>query len=228
LLHVERKRACCLVVAVSDKCTFRAAAPVWTKTLESDQQTPATQPINNDAMFTDRIHRKKRYHPDGGLSLPLWLSRIISFGEATPAQRDRYYTLRANQAAAEKIAKDADKRGWHLVSSDFIRQEYQYDDQPLTRNGGSRIWCIYMTARPNKVLSACRTVRRDFFINDKDGGSLAKGYCIGSVITDKAYRRRGLASALIQRVGEWLDGRGDAAVSILYTSCRSVRKCALW
>jgi GNAT superfamily N-acetyltransferase len=175
-------------------------------------------------MFADRIHRKDRYHPSGGLSMPLWLSAIITFGEATPAQRDRYYTLRANQAAAEEIATDADKRGYYMTSTDFITQEYQYDDQPLTHNGGSRVWCIYMTAEPDKVLSACRTVRRDFLINDKDGGSHEKGYCIGSVITDKDYRRRGLASALIQRVGEWLDGPGEAAVSILYTTCRSVRK----
>jgi len=83
--------------------------------------------------------------------------------------------------------------------------------------------CIYMRTQPNNVLSACRTVRRDFYINDKDGARLAKGYCIEKIITQYAYRRRGLASALIQCLGWWMDNSGDADVSILYTSCRSVR-----
>jgi hypothetical protein len=54
-------------------------------------------------------------------------------------------------------------------------------------------------------------------LNDSRGILEERGYCITSVVTALPYRSHGLASNLLRNVAQWLDGPGDAAVSILYS-----------
>ena len=135
----------------------------------------------------------------------------VRFGEATSDQRLECYKL---AAAAFGPA---------LSEPDFIERETILNDQPLTRNGGCRVWCLYRANAPSQVLSTCRTIRRTIFFKDSHGVREDIGYCIASVVTNTEYRGQGLASLLLQNVAQWLDEPGRAAVSMLYSNKEHVR-----
>ena len=67
------------------------------------------------------------------------------------------------------------------------------------------------------MLSPCKTTRRSFLLGDTEDIREVKWYCINSVVTALLYRGHGLASYLLQNVAQWLDGPGEAAVSLLYS-----------
>ncbi|KAF1851890.1 uncharacterized protein K460DRAFT_413384 [Cucurbitaria berberidis CBS 394.84] len=138
--------------------------------------------------------------------LPTPVPTDVVFGEATPDQRLQCYKL----AAAAF--------GSHLSEADFVDRETFLNDQPLTRNGGCRVWCLYRANAPSTVLSTCRTIRRAILLKDSHGIREEIGYCIVSVVTSTEHRGQGLASLLLHHVAQWLDGPGQAAVSMLYSN----------
>lgn len=136
---------------------------------------------------------------------------LVTMGEATPQQRQQCYKLAA-AAFASPISQD-----------DFLKREKFLEDRPLTRNNGWRLWCVYLSDSPDKVLATCKSIDRDLLLKTSHGISEGRGYCIAGVVTDPRYRKCGLASLLLCYVGDWMDGPGQAAASMLYTSIGNVR-----
>ncbi|KAF3048009.1 hypothetical protein E8E12_006259 [Didymella heteroderae] len=129
----------------------------------------------------------------------------VLFGEATARQQHECYTLAASAW------------GSYLDEDEVIAREVHLSEQSLARNGGSRTWCLYRQDDHDQILSTCKTVRRDFILQDLGGVREVEGYCITSVYTPLLYRGHGLASHLLKHVLQWLDGPGKAAVSVLYS-----------
>lgn len=134
----------------------------------------------------------------------------IVFGEATPEQ----------QIQCCKLVSAA--FGSPLSEEDFLEREKHLGQQPLTRNHGWRCWCLSPPNKPNHVLATCKTIRRNLLVRDASGSREQQGYCISSVVTDSRYRQLGLASFLLKRVAEWMDGPGDGIASMLYCSIGNV------
>lgn len=105
----------------------------------------------------------------------------------------------------------------YLDEDEIIGREQHLSTQSLAREGGCRTWCLYRQDDHTQVLSTCRTTRRSFLLCDKEDIHEIKGHCVTSVVTALLYRGHGLASHLLRNVAQWLDGSGEAAVSLLYS-----------
>jgi GNAT superfamily N-acetyltransferase len=133
-------------------------------------------------------------------------SRItVLFGEATAQQQHKCYTLAASAW------------GSYLDEDEIIAREEYLSEQPLARKDGSRTWCLYRQDDHDQILSTCKTVHRDFVVKDSESTREVKGYCVTSVYTPQLLRGHGLASNMLNNVAQWLDGPGEAAVSVLYS-----------
>ncbi|KAI0508457.1 hypothetical protein F5B22DRAFT_649950 [Xylaria bambusicola] len=130
----------------------------------------------------------------------------VAFGEATPEQE-----LSCRHLAAAEWSMPLNKE-------DYVEQGIYLSQKPLVKNKGWRLWCLYLLDHPGEVLATCKTIPRELLIRDVSGLSRAKAYCIASVVAHPQYRGLGLASRLLEYVKVWLDGPGDAAASMLYTS----------
>ncbi|KAI1505710.1 hypothetical protein F5X99DRAFT_216018 [Biscogniauxia marginata] len=130
----------------------------------------------------------------------------VLFGEATEEQRYKVHQLGASAF------------GWPLSEDDYAEREEFLDPLPLTRNRRWRFWCLARADEPGQVVAACKTIHRDLLIRYVQGVRQQQGYGIASVVTHPQYRRCGLAAFLLKSVAGWLDGPGDAAASILYSS----------
>lgn len=132
------------------------------------------------------------------------------FGEANPEQR-----LACSKLGATAFLPP-------LTPAQYLQREEFMSTLPLTKGTGWRFWCLFNKDRPNQVFSTCRTIDRDLLVRDAQGETRReRGYCISSVVSDDEYRERGLASFLLGKVTEWMDGPGQAFASFLYTSNRS-------
>ena len=140
--------------------------------------------------------------PDGPLT--------VLFGEADHSQR-----LQCMKLAAKSFRNP-------LSTEDYLEREEHLSQRPLTQNGGLRYWCLYIDKDPAQILATCKTIQRDIFVRDAGGSCQQQCYCIASVITDPQFRRYGLASLLLMRLAGWMDGRGNAFASMLYTSIGDV------
>ncbi|KAF2245781.1 hypothetical protein BU26DRAFT_553584 [Trematosphaeria pertusa] len=130
---------------------------------------------------------------------------VVRFGEATPDQRLQCYRL-------------ALAFGQPLSEEDFVEREEFMSQQPFARGTGWRFWCVFLTDNPSQVLATCKTIQRHLLLKDISGVRDELGYCIASVVTDPSYRGQGVASFLLRHVTQWLDGPGNAAASMLYSS----------
>lgn len=135
----------------------------------------------------------------------------LFFGEATAEQKLECYKLGATGFRHP------------LTTEQYIQREQFVDTLPLTRGSGWRFWCLYNREQPKQILSTCKTIPRDIIIRDASGVRRERGYCIASVVSDSAYRGQGLASFLLKKVAEWMDGPGQGAVSFVYSGLSSVR-----
>ncbi|KAK8115880.1 hypothetical protein PG984_012382 [Apiospora sp. TS-2023a] len=134
----------------------------------------------------------------------------VVFGEAI----DQHSHLQCCKLAAVAF-------GAPLSEQDYLEREAYLGQQPLTRNGGWRTWCLRTTTAElltGQVVAACTTIQRSLLVRECGAVDEKKGYCIASVVTHPGFRGRGLASALLERLGRWLDGPGKADASMLYTS----------
>lgn len=134
----------------------------------------------------------------------------VVFAEATPTQR---------LACCEIIVASFALKS---PASTFLRHEVGISQLPLSLNQGMRTWCLSLADDPNTVVALCKTVGRRLLIRDSDSIREEHGYCVSTVATHPQYRRRGLATFLIERVSEWLDGPAGVAMSMLYTSAGNV------
>ncbi|KAF3008708.1 hypothetical protein E8E13_009602 [Curvularia kusanoi] len=129
----------------------------------------------------------------------------VLFGEATAQQ----------QLECDKFA--ANGRGLYLDEDEILAREAYLRKQNLIVNGGGRTWCLYRQDDQNQVLSTCKTMRRTCLLEEAESAHTLEGYCITSVYTPLVYRGHGLASHLLRKVAEWLDGPGAASLSMLYS-----------
>lgn len=129
----------------------------------------------------------------------------VLFGEATAQQ----------QLGCDKLAASA--WGSYLGEDEILAREAHLRSQDLACNGGGRTWCLYREDDQDQILSTCKTLRRQFFVREAEGPHEVSGCCITSVITVQMYRGLGLASYMLRNVAEWLDGPGNASVSMLYS-----------
>lgn len=119
--------------------------------------------------------------------------------------------------------------GKSLSGSQFLEREALLVAHPLATGIGLRFWSLTLAEanasddKEAKVLALCKTLHRDLLIRDGDGTRREQGYCICSVVTNDEYRGRGLASVLLRKVAEWMDGEGRAAASMLYSDVGDVR-----
>lgn len=134
----------------------------------------------------------------------------VVFGEGTPEQ---------HLACCEVIVASYAPS---FPASAIAEQEEYLSQHPLTVNQGTRFWCISLDDDTKSVLALCKTIRRRFLVKDSESMREESGYCISTVATHPQYRRLGLATLLIEQVAKWLDGPGDAAASMLYTSVGDV------
>lgn len=129
----------------------------------------------------------------------------VLFGEATTEQQPECYVLAASAW------------GSYLDEEEVIERERHLASQPLALNAGCQIWCLYRRDDHSQIVSTCKTLRRDLLLSNKEGVSEVQGFCISSVVTALLYRGHGLASCMLQNVAQWLDGHGQATVSLLYS-----------
>ncbi|OTB08882.1 hypothetical protein M426DRAFT_316908 [Hypoxylon sp. CI-4A] len=132
----------------------------------------------------------------------------VTFSEATTPEG----RTRCSELASTAFGKSLSKVG-------YMEREAYLADQPLARGTGWRFWCLTLADDPRQVLAMCKTLHRDLLVRDgeKTTPRWEQAYCICSVITDSRYRGRGLASVMLKRVAEWMDGPGDGAASVLYS-----------
>lgn len=130
---------------------------------------------------------------------------IAAFGEANSDQRLACYRLGATAFRHP------------LTPAQYVKREEFMSSLPLTQGTGWRFWCVYNQDNPCQVLSTCKTIDRDLFVRDTEGSRREKGYCIASVVSVSEHRGAGLASFLLEKVAEWMDGPGKGATSFLYT-----------
>ncbi|KAI0889604.1 uncharacterized protein GGS22DRAFT_1745 [Annulohypoxylon maeteangense] len=138
----------------------------------------------------------------------------VLFSEAvTPSSRIQCSKL-SNTAFGKSISK-----------SEFLEREALLGAHPLAAGARWRFWNFTLAdasadvedEKEAKIGALIKTLHRDLLIRDGDGTRREQGYCICSVVTDKEYRGCGLASALLKKVAEWMDGEGGAAASMLYS-----------
>ncbi|KAH7324592.1 hypothetical protein B0I35DRAFT_475826 [Stachybotrys elegans] len=138
------------------------------------------------------------------------------FGEATGDQKLECYKLGATAFRTP------------LTTEQYIRREMFIDTLPLTRNGGWRFWCLYNKEQPKQVLATCKTIHRDLIVRDASGTKRRRGYCIASVVSDETHRGQGLASFMLKKVAEWMDGPGEGSASFVYSRLSSYYESRGW
>jgi GNAT superfamily N-acetyltransferase len=111
-----------------------------------------------------------------------------------------------------------------LSEAEYVEREDFMSRQELAENHGVRTWCLYSGQSTGQVLAACKTVIREILVTDPHGCQRGLGYCFSSVVTRPDHRGRGLAPILLQNVARWLDGPGEASVSMLYSNKEQVSK----
>ncbi|KAI1089079.1 hypothetical protein F5B19DRAFT_388304 [Rostrohypoxylon terebratum] len=120
-----------------------------------------------------------------------------------------------------KLARTA--FGKSLSEAQFLEREALLGAHPLASGTGLRFWTLTLAGgnagdgEEANVLALCRTLHRDLLIRDAEGTRRGQGYCICTVVTRDEYRGRGLASVLLGKVAEWIDGEGGAVASMLYS-----------
>lgn len=145
--------------------------------------------------------------PDGPL--------LVQFGEAIDSQ-----ILSCHELAGLAF-------GQPLSNADFVERENFMIRLAAARGAGCwwRIWCVFPVHNPHQVLASCKTIRRDLLIKESSTGETREslGYCISSVVVESAHRGVGVGAYLLSSVKQWLDTKGDAALSMLYSSKEEVR-----
>ncbi|KAI1453718.1 hypothetical protein F4805DRAFT_357561 [Annulohypoxylon moriforme] len=102
-----------------------------------------------------------------------------------------------------------------LTIEEYIGQQLVNGDQELTRNGGIRYWIF---TNETEIYASAETVKKPVVM--RTGGdrvSTEWSYGVAAVFTPPVYRRRGIASCMMRKLGDWFDS--DEA------SCRFT---ALW
>ncbi|KAK0729989.1 hypothetical protein B0H67DRAFT_651640 [Lasiosphaeris hirsuta] len=127
----------------------------------------------------------------------------IVFVEATPEQRRLSWALNAESWAPP------------LSTSDYIAREEHLSLQGLSKDGRCRYWVVYLRGHPQKIIASCESTRQTVLISENGTSREGYGYSIASVYTNPAYRRRGMAAIMLQKVQEQIDRGSDC--SVLYS-----------
>ncbi|KIW02727.1 uncharacterized protein PV09_06161 [Verruconis gallopava] len=136
----------------------------------------------------------------------------FTFQEATI--EERYQCWRSNSESwAGKLSVE-----------DHVAREEWNGKQSLTRDGGQRYWVFkgprYRGAQgETNIYSSVETLKKEVVLKFSDGtvkNTIAYG--IASVFTAPEHRGKGVAAAMMERLGQWLDGdEAGCELSILYS-----------
>jgi GNAT superfamily N-acetyltransferase len=137
------------------------------------------------------------------------LAEDVIFSEASPGQLTTVWTLNA-AAWAEPLS-----------IKDHIERERTLSQQPAT----SERWKTFvLTLKDNssEIVASLETFEKPVFVSDGAGCKVEKGYGIASVFTNPKYRGNRMASVLLDKVKQWLDGDGEGWISVLYSDIGGV------
>jgi len=146
-------------------------------------------------------------------NIPDDISKRVIFSQATDEQLDTVWRLNA-QVWASPLSVEAHMERERLLS-----------EQALTKSGAWRTWVLTLPDRGNEVVASCETFEKTILISNSDGVRKKLGYGIASVFTNQEYRRKGMATLLLDRLKKWLDGEGEGVVSVLYSD---IGRVCLW
>ncbi|KAI1098958.1 hypothetical protein F4804DRAFT_337689 [Jackrogersella minutella] len=90
-----------------------------------------------------------------------------------------------------------------LTVEEYIDQQIVNEDQELTRNGRIRYWIF---TNGVEIYASAETLKKPVVVRtDEDSLSTEWSYGVAGVFTPAKYRRRGIASCMMRRLGDWFD-----------------------
>lgn len=112
-----------------------------------------------------------------------------------------------------------------LTVEQYIGQQAVNGNQELTRNGGIRYWIF---TDSTEIYCSAETLRKRVARRSADGGKFSEewSYGVAGVFTPAKYRGRGIASAMMRRLAEWLDGDEACCQFTALWSAVGVSACA--
>jgi GNAT superfamily N-acetyltransferase len=135
----------------------------------------------------------------------------VVFHEATNIQREQTWRLNGLSWAGQLSINDYVQREVHLANTDF------------TANGKNKYWVLTRNDKAEdaddaEIVASCETTSKRVLCAKGDSDVQEFGaYAIASVYTNPKYRRCGMAALLLNKLKEWMDGKGDAEFSALYS-----------
>lgn len=135
----------------------------------------------------------------------------VHFAQATDGELNKVWALNASVWAEP------------LSMQHHIFRERELSRQPATTDKWST-WILRLRKHPKEIVSSVETMEKAVIVHNSSGSHLKKAYGIASVFTNPAYRGNGMATILVERLKQWLDGEGDARLSVLYSDIGSVSR----
>lgn len=154
-----------------------------------------------------------------------------NFIMTTPKILDPSTFILRKATPAERLACwRANSTSWagKLTPYDYVEREKVNGNQELTRDGGIQYWVFTapppatgngVTEEQEVIYAAVETLKKQVAIKRRDGGfSIEWSYGIASVFTPPQYRSKKIATWMMHRLGEWLDGEeAGCRLSVLYS-----------
>ncbi|KAK4164666.1 hypothetical protein QBC43DRAFT_317306 [Cladorrhinum sp. PSN259] len=151
-------------------------------------------------------------HPLTGMSPRSLTVDDVIFTEATPHQRTLSWQLNAASWAPPVMSIEQ-----------YVGREHLLSETTLSRDGGTRYYILHSKDDPETIISSCEVTSKKVFIatpgSDGPGEVVQpeKAYAIASVFTNPLYRGRGMASYMLKRVQEIVDGQDGMECGVLYS-----------
>ena len=132
----------------------------------------------------------------------------VVFSKATDDQLTTVWTLNASAWAQPLSVEDHIKRE-RILSQQFV------DSAWIT-------WVLSLRNDPTTIVASVETFERPVIVSSRGAQRIEKGYGIASVFTNEQYRGNGMASVLLGKLKDWLDGEGEGWISVLYSDIGAV------
>ncbi|KAL2186690.1 hypothetical protein L209DRAFT_755422 [Thermothelomyces heterothallicus CBS 203.75] len=124
----------------------------------------------------------------------------VVFAEATPHQRVLSWRLNGASWAPP------------MTIEQYVGRETALSQTALSANGGTRYYVLHPDGDPDTIVSACEVTAKRALVagaGTSAGPREVRAYSVASVFTNPRFRERGMASHMLRRVQEVVDGDGD-------------------
>ncbi|PHH72380.1 hypothetical protein CDD80_4580 [Ophiocordyceps camponoti-rufipedis] len=166
-------------------------------------KAPATKPVRSEAAtrtYRDSTLRRSRRIP----ALVPGRDGEFFFAQASSSQIREHWE-NTSQAFAGSLA-----------TTNYVWMQTEMEALPSSLL--TSYWVIFESQYPNKVVSSCSMHLRDAFVNvGGQGGRWKKAAVIRDVFTLPEYRRRGLASVLLDALNSVIDDDPGIAFSVVFS-----------